>query len=326
MSDYVFLTGHRKAGTTLLMSLFDGHKSAISYPSDIGLLYAYFPAFTGNKDATAQELRSRIELVLAGTLSAIKSESDQAQIDVPRAIRLFWKYFADQDLRSRPAVLDALGKAWCEYSGMPPEGTTVIFKETSQAIFLEEFGEALPTLKMIHLVRDPRDNYAALKAGVTNYYAKLGENELETLASVINRCRMDMIAARTNATLHPDRFAAVRFEDLVADPKPALESLCRFLGWEFDNAMLSPTVLGVSQAGNSHEGKAFTSISADNAGAWRKRISADEAKVIEYWCEREMQDWKYPLAFDAAERQRAFAEFYSWYNSRYFFRDSFRKS
>lgn len=325
MPDYVFLTGHRKAGTTLLMSLFDGHKSAISYPSDIGLFYAYFPAFIG-KEATAQELRSRIELVLTGTLTAIKSENDQAQIDVRRVIELFWKHFADQDLRNRPAVLDALGKAWCEYSNAPLKGTTVIFKETSQAVFLEEFTQSLPSLKMIHLVRDPRDNYAALKAGVSIYYAKLGENELETLASVINRCRMDMIAARTNATLHPKSFAAARFEDLVADPKPVLETLCRFLGWEFDNAMLSPTVMGVPQAGNSHDGKAFTNISADNAGAWSKRISAEEAKVIEYWCEREMNDWGYAPAFDPAERQRAFAEFYSWYNSRYFFRDSFRKS
>lgn len=325
MPDYVFLTGHRKGGTTLLMSLFDGHKRAISYPSDIGLLYAYFPAFTGNKDATAEELRTRIELVLTGTLNAIRSENDQAQIDVPRIVKLFWKHFADGDLRSRPAILDALGKAWCEYEGKPLDGTTVIFKETSQAIFFEEFSEALPTLKMISLVRDPRDNYAALKAGVTNYYSKLGENELETLASVINRCRMDMIAACANEKLHPESFAAVRFEDLVADPKPALEKLCKFLGWEFDEALLSPTVMGVPQSGNSHEGKAFTKISADNSGAWRNRISAEEAQVIEYWCEREMQDWNYTLAFDAAERQRAFAEFYSWYNARYFFRDSFRK-
>jgi hypothetical protein len=326
MPDYVFLTGHRKAGTTLLMSLFDGHKSAISYPSDVGLLYAYFPAFTGNKEATAQELKSRIDLVLSGTLNAIKSENDKAQIDVARVIALFWKYFGEGDLRSRPAILDALGKAWCEYEGKPLDGTTVIFKETSQAIFLEEFSAALPSLKMIHLVRDPRDNYAALKAGVSNYYSKLGENELETLASVINRCRMDMIAARTNAALYPQSFAAARFEDLVANPKPVLELLCKFLGWKFDDAMLTPTVLGVPQAGNSHEGKAFTSISAENAGAWRKRVSAEEAKIIEYWCEREMEDWKYPLAFETAERQRAFAEFYSWYNARYFFRDSFNRS
>jgi hypothetical protein len=326
MPDYVFLTGHRKGGTTLLMSLFDGHKRAISYPSDVGLLYAYFPVFTGNKDATAEELRTRIDLVLSETLNAIKSENNQAQIDIARVIELFWKHFGSGNLLSRPAVLDALGKAWCEYSDAPINDTTVIFKETSQAVFHEDLIQALPALKMINLVRDPRDNYAALKAGVTNYYAKLGENELETLASVINRCRMDMIAARTNTTLHPKSFAAARFEDLVADPKPVLEALCRFLGWEFDNAMLSPTVMGVAQSGNSHEGKAFSNISADNAGAWRKRISAEEAKVIEYWCEREMQDWNYALAFDAGERQRAFATFYSWYNARYFFRDSFRKS
>lgn len=325
MPDYVFLTGHRKAGTTLLMSLFDGHPSAVSYPSDIGLLYAYFPAFTGDKAIKDDRLRARIELVLQGTLGRIKSENDRVQIDVRRFTGLFWKHFTKGDLRSRPAVLDALGKAWCEYQGKPLDGTTVIFKETSQAIFFDELSEALPALKMINLVRDPRDNYAALKAGVTNYYSKLGENEMETLASVINRARMDMIAAKTNAALHPKSFAAVRFEDLVSAPEAALRPLCDFLGWKFDAAMLTPTVQGVPQRGNSHEGKAFKSISAENSGAWKSRIAADEAKVIEYWCSREMSDWNYQLAFPAAESQRTFSEFYSWYNSRYFFRDSFVK-
>jgi amino acid adenylation domain-containing protein len=42
------------------------------------------------------------------------------------------------------------------------------------------------------------------------------------------------------ATIEPERRIVVRFEDLVADPKPALERLSAFLGLDFDPEMLEP--------------------------------------------------------------------------------------
>jgi len=327
MPDYVFLTGHRKSGTTMLRGLFDGHKSATTYPSDVGLLYAYFPAFTLDGARSDDELRERIPVVLKKSLAPVHGTEHADEIfDTDEFIKLFWAEFGNGDLRSRGDIVDALGKAWCRYSKLDPGKTTVVLKETSQSVFFDELKADFPSLKMIHLVRDPRDNYAALKVGVARYYSKLGENELETLASLINRCRMDMISARLNTTRHPESFLALRFEDIVADPKPPLSRACAFLGWEYSDTMLSPTILGSKNEGNSHEGKRFSGISGENAGAWRSRISEDEAKIVEYWCEREMLDWGYEPAFDALERQKAFAAFYEWYNSRYFFADSFAKS
>jgi hypothetical protein len=326
MPDYVFLTGHRKAGTTMLRGLFDGHCRATTYPADVGLLYAYFPCFTRAENRTSDELRERVSLVLKRSLSSVNELTQAADvIEVEPFIESFWKQFADGDLLRRSAILDALGNTWCRRCKIDPDGATVIFKETSQSIFFDELRADFPSLKMIHLVRDPRDNYAALKVGVSRYYSTLGENELETLASLINRCRMDLIAARINAERHPETFLAIRFEDVVASPKTALGRACEFLGWDFSDSMLSPTILGETTAGNSHEGKRFSGISGENAGAWRKRISEDEAKVIEYWCEREMLDWGYAVEFDAIERQKAFAQFYEWYNCRYFFSDSFSR-
>ncbi len=325
MPNYVFLTGHRKSGTTMLRGLFDGHAEATTYPSDISLLYAYFPAFTIG-ERPERELRERITLVLQKSLAAAHGvEHAGKTFDADGFIKDFWSQFGCGDLRSRADIIAALGRAWCRFSGLDPDKTTVVLKETSQSIFFDELKTAFPKLKMIHLLRDPRDNYAALKAGVTRYYSKLGENELETLASLINRARMDMISARQNAQISPEHFMTVRFEDIVSDPKPTLLRVCEFLGWRFSGSMLAPTVMGNADAGNSHDGKRFSGISAANAGAWRERISEEEAKIIEYWCQREMQDWNYPLAFDATARQQAFAKFYEWYNSRYFFADSFAR-
>ena len=43
MKQTIFLTGHRKSGTTLLKSLLDGHPKISSYPTDLTLMYSYFP-------------------------------------------------------------------------------------------------------------------------------------------------------------------------------------------------------------------------------------------------------------------------------------------
>ena len=39
----IFLTGHRKSGTTLLSNLLDDVDGLCVYPTDLALLYAYFP-------------------------------------------------------------------------------------------------------------------------------------------------------------------------------------------------------------------------------------------------------------------------------------------
>ena len=44
----IFLTGHRKSGTTLLLRLFDSHPDIDVYPTDLSLFYQYFPYYTNN--------------------------------------------------------------------------------------------------------------------------------------------------------------------------------------------------------------------------------------------------------------------------------------
>ena len=44
----IFLTGHRKSGTSLLQRLFDNHPDIDVYPTDLTLFYNYFPYYTMN--------------------------------------------------------------------------------------------------------------------------------------------------------------------------------------------------------------------------------------------------------------------------------------
>ena len=48
----IFLCGHRKSGTSMFLNLFDGNKDINVFPTDINLLYAYYPIVEKNLDNT----------------------------------------------------------------------------------------------------------------------------------------------------------------------------------------------------------------------------------------------------------------------------------
>ena len=178
---------------------------------------------------------------------------------------------------------------------------------------------------MISLIRDPRDNYAAISAGVDQYYSKFGENDLKALSSHINRARMDLISAKINQENYPDSFMAIRFEDLIRDTKTTMKNVSNFLNIDFEESMLSPDISGKSYKGNSFEGISFSGISNQNIGKWKTRITIESAKVIEYWMVDVMDYWNYDLEFSQICSQAEFSKFYEKYNCEYFYHDSFSK-
>ena len=64
----LFITGHRKSGTTLLTSLFDGHDDFVVYPTDLSLMYAYFPNFNNN-NYSFKVKKGRIKKILEKSLN-----------------------------------------------------------------------------------------------------------------------------------------------------------------------------------------------------------------------------------------------------------------
>jgi hypothetical protein len=322
----VILTGHRKSGTSVFHRLFDNYKGINLYPVDISVLYAYFPCFTNNSNLNENDLRIRVSKVFRKSIASLNytnNINNINNIDLDRLINIFLLNISNKELNNKSALIIAIYKTWMAYHGSSNIAIPFVFKETSQAIFFRELKKEMPRLKMISIIRDPRDNYAALKVGVEKYYSKIGEDNLATLASHINRVKMDLKAAQLNQKLYPDSFLAIRFEDLITKPEEIMMIVASFLGIEFDKSLLIPTILGQPYLGNSYEGTIMTGLSIKNIDNWKSRISDDEAMVIEYWLSEVMESWDYKLSFDPVESQSAFSTFYELYNCRYFYHDSF---
>lgn len=92
-----------------------------------------------------------------------------------------------------------------------------------------ELGRIWPGAKYIHLVRDPRD--------VARSCVQMGWAGNAWGAAVIWRTAYQSWL-KLRRSLPTDRFIEVRFETLIADTEGELARIARFLGTEFDPAML----------------------------------------------------------------------------------------
>lgn len=322
--DLVFIGGHRKAGTSMFNDLFDGHPQIINYPPDLTILYAYFPDFIKKtKDKT--KLLKRLDLL---TAEEIKLCYLDAQVDLPNPIEKFKKTFFDQiktddDLKDLRKIISQLIITYSSWSNQSNR-SKFLLKETSLEIYANEIFNWFPNSKIIQTMRDPRDNYAALKAGVKKKYLKLGEDENATLASLIHRLGTSMRIGLINQKTYKNRYKIIKFEDLTSEAQLTLKDICDWLNIKFDESLLKPSKISKPTKGNNFEGDMLFEISNKNVGAWKQRITEEEAKIIEFHLGDLMIKYGYELEYSNKEAAKSASNFYKWSNYQYFYSDRFK--
>ena len=323
--EYILLTGHRKSGTSLLHKLFDSHSGLNVYPVDISLLYAFYPAWVDNS-IRPDAKKARVESVIQSSTTTIHGKMISETIreyNPKKFLEILWKNYDIADLTSPLSIIEAIAHTYTGYANLDAS-KPFLLKETSQTINLPLIDRDNASIKTLQIIRDPRDNYAAIKAG-KKYYESIGERCLESLASLIYRSGLDMRLAEQYVNQGKDNFSTIKFEDLVRNPKEVINYAASFLGIDEEDSLLTPTVLGEAYYGNNHNGMKFHGISKANVGKWISRISQFEACVIEAALRVEMQAWDYQNYFSEAEQLKEYCKFYGWMNHKYFYYDSFEK-
>jgi len=326
----VFICGHRKSGTTLFRNLLDGHPELLVYPVDINLLYAYFPDYIINNNSEDKLIERLKKILFIDLNEQLSSEDKDSLLNVLDLEKYFFKDFDYSKLKDLNYIIN---KLIFSYSNIIKKKysknikLTPVLKETSIEIYANEILSWFPNAKFLHIVREPKDNFAALKAGVKNYYSKLGENEKETLASTINRARLGMEYGLLNILrFGNDKYKIIRFEDLVNDPYNTLTSICIFLNISFNEKLFTPLRLDRPTQGNSFDKSTkFKSISNKHVDKWKDRISEKEAQIIEFYFKDVMEKYGYSINYPIDELADSTSDFYKWYNYRYFFRDRFKE-
>lgn len=126
---------------------------------------------------------------------------------------------------------------------------------TWNQLFFGELAELYPEGKLLHVYRDPRDVVASLR---TQRWAPTDLGQL---------CRWygDVMGRwfTLREELDASRYRELAWEDLVSDPRHALQGVCEFAGIPFDDQTLA------------------TPLSASSQGRWRRDFTASEQSLLD---------------------------------------------
>lgn len=318
--DYpVFLGGHRKSGTTLLLSLLDNNPELVTYPSDSGFFYLYYPLYDTPDKSQAEKTDRMVDRVLG----IVKQDSIEfLSENIRKKLNFNFEKFQTQfltDIKSTKyfpkdmlcCLIQAFKKVW--KSEMEPKGW--VEKTTSTEIYATDVFKWFPNAKFIHVVRDPRDNWASLRSGWSERYKDFNASILQLTQSMIDRCRLGMEISKLNSMIYgEDRYLIIKYEDLVSKPDEIMKQIADFIGIDFSDDLLKPTFLGTAWKGNNFEGIKFTGVSSVNKGRWKERIEIEEAALIEFYFKDIMDFYGYPLVTDAKLQAEVAKEHYKWFN------------
>lgn len=314
----IFIGGHRKSGTTLIPCLFDGNDEVISLPYDTGFFYGFYPVCnnTGLSDEAKIELAIKYlckndlvdQLKIAGKYNKTKNELALLE-------ESFYDSFTKSSKTPREALLcfvNSFKKIFFDNNKSPKAW---LQKTTSSEIYAKEIFEWFPNAKFIHIIRDPRDNFASLKSGWEKLYSLRTNDSNELIQSMIDRGKLCMELAKLNSQrFGKQKYMVIKFEDIVTDPKKYVKKICDFVEIQYEENLLQPTVFGHHWRGNNLEDKNFKGISSSNINEWENRILKSEAYLIEYYFRSLMEHFNYEIKFDINNQIDAAVKHYNWYN------------
>jgi hypothetical protein len=132
-----------------------------------------------------------------------------------------------------------------------------------------------PDAQIVHLIRDGRDCVASLQT--MPWFTQ------DIYAAVCTWIEAIDSGRRAARHLPADAYFELRYEELVADPRPRLAQLCDFLGEEYDPAMAEPHKIAGATIPERKTWHADTqrAVTPAPSGIWRDRLQPWEIGLCE---------------------------------------------
>jgi hypothetical protein len=314
----IFIGGYRKSGTTMFICMLDGHNSIQAYPYDSGFFYGCYPSlFNNHQDGNKDQIDGFVQylckndfidqLKIAGTF-------DRERMNLDKLETLF-RNCLGEILISPKNVLDCFNLAYTSLYKQNDQCNLWVEKTTSSEIYAHKIFSWYPNAKFIHIIRDPRDNFASLKSGFERRYKSRCKDVRYLMQSMLHRGHLGMKLASSNREIYGrDRYMVLKYEDIVNNPKDTMQIVSDFIDIEYSDCLLTPTVLGSPWKGNNFDGIDFQGVSNINVGRWKERITDAESQIIEYHFSDIMDEFGYFREHDLEKTVPALIDHYYWEN------------
>jgi hypothetical protein len=287
----LFIGGCPKSGTTLLISLLDSHPQLVVLPEETFYLEGrhHYVALPTNEEKLKRLLEKTNLLWLAK--GVFQPEREVKSTDARDYTGFDYKKFSAlcEEAAKQPWMNDSLLfseviRAYAITLGADWKNCARwIEKSTSNEVRHEAMQELYPDAKLIQLMRDPRAVFSSRKKRQVNragVYLKA-----HRLVREWNRSAREMPRLRRS----PEKFMVLRYEDFVQNPKPYLEEICRFAGFNFVESMMKPTRAGTEWRGNSSFQEGFSAINTATVDQWKDYLTPHEVWWIEFHCRKGME-------------------------------------
>jgi hypothetical protein len=268
----VFLGGIDRSGKTLMRLMLTTHPQiAISRRMNH---WFYFYGQYGDLGQPANFARC-LEAMLA---------YKHIRVLQPDAERIRQEFWEGEPTYARLFAL--FQQQYAERAGKPRWGDqTGLIERYADPIFA-----AYPTAVMIHMLRDPRDRYAAARARSQVHVGRSAA-----------MWRYSAGLATRNRRRYPERYLVVRYEDLVRAPEATLRTVCAFIGEDYAPAMLT-------MAGERGIPEPKGPLTEAYIGRYGGAVSARELAFLQLHAGRAMRAYGYePAPLDLAGARLRFA-------------------
>lgn len=318
--------GPVKSGTTMLISLLDGHPNLAAFPLEVKFLTHWFERLSKEP----QSYQSLNNFFLLKSKIKLMDGEYQKNADIMNSGRIDFKGF-DFDQFAGEMTSKEGCEARSQLSGAQlfrqyledihdclnqiistGDYKWIVSKEGNHGIkHRTAIDELIPGTRYIVVVRDPRDVYASFKQiaekkrrGVMTPTFK----ELITPARFIldNNGKNFTAFEQGFCNLYTDseRYLFLRYEDIVTEPRNQLMRVAEFLEIPFNTSMLQPTNLKNDWGGNSSSLKSFSGLTQSRARRWDTELSLSEKRLIQYFLSRYISEGKYDRAPSHFSRTR----------------------
>ncbi len=299
----LFVGGCPKSGTTLLLSLLDGHPELAVFPRETHFLEeaAKHRALGADYPAKLRRLLARLDprrhdgLRFEGNHPAGGFEAGRCdQSDFARFSKLADEYVRQPGMNDS-LVLSETVRAYMATVGCDWRSCVHWVEKTPTNIaHIDDLFRLFPDAKVIQIMRDPRAVFASRRRRLINEYGAY--TKAHRLVREWNQSARQLKRWKSRSGSH----LVVHYEDLVRESGTVLEKICRFAGIEFIPEMLEPTLAGQPWPGNPTFCGAFDRIDTRPVNQWKSELTADEIWWIELHCREGMQIAGYELETDAS--------------------------
>ena len=119
-------------------------------------------------------------------------------------------------------------------------------KSVENAEFVLEWQQLYPDAQFVHILRNPYSNLLAIRKYLN------GKSFPFIKHAVLSMYNSYYFLYKNLNLVNSDKYKVIIYDDLLAEPATTLKSVCSFLNIEYNDGLLTPSVLGEEWKGNRH--------------------------------------------------------------------------